>query len=258
MAEDDKIIQTEVWTEETTETTPKPRSRGFADPETRKKAMAKSLATRARNRESKFTKLMDREETGAESNVNLPVTVSETDVEVFKGGIEGFTPSLHQLKILAVALSLDHGDTIREWFRAAGVNRNVWYTWIRDPDFIAWWNKSFTRGIEQYRSEWVSIGIKRMNSPDPDRFAYWKEVGAKVFGFIQELKLKTDKSPEEEALTKELLLLVSDVNKERGTKLIDGTVTTVDVVELSKEVEQGSSEVEIDSHYKNDHLEKQP
>lgn len=201
---------------------------GFDNPEVRKKAMEESLKTRNRNRTAKFDTLLEKKD----SDENLPVTVSEKDVESLKSIYPGFMPSLAQLQILAIALSLDHGDTIRGWFKAAGLNRNTWYEWLKNPEFIAWWNKAFIKGIEQYRSEWLAIGIRRMNSNDPDRFNYWKNVGEKIFGFVAELKLKTDKSPEEEELTKELLELVKGVNIERGMKQIDG-----EVIDVTKEIE---------------------
>jgi len=202
---------------------------GFNNPETRKKAMEASLNTRNRNRETKFGNILK------DNPDNLPVLVSEKDVESLKDIHPGFIPSVSQLQILAIALSLDHGDSIREWFRAAGLNRNSWYYWLSNPGFVVWWNKAFLRGIEQYRSEWISIGLKRMNSNDPDRFNYWKNVGEKIFGFIAELKVKTDKSPEEEELTKELLELVSGINQDKNMKQIDGQV--IDVEQLSKDVE---------------------
>jgi len=205
---------------------------GFDNPEVRKKAMEESLKTRNRNRTSKFATLVEGEK---DSDENLPVAVGEKDVESLRDVYPGFMPSISQLQILAIALSLDHGDSIRGWFKAAGQNRNEWYYWLKNPEFIAWWNKAFIKGIEQYRSEWLAIGLRRMNSNDPDRFNYWKNVGEKIFGFVAELKLKTDKSPEEEELTKELLELVKDVNKERNMKQIDGQV--IDVVQLSKDVE---------------------
>jgi len=199
---------------------------GFNDPETNKKAQEKSLATRRAKKNTQLMKLFDDD--------IPPTPVDQLSAESFKELLPGFQPSLSQLKILAVALSLEHGDSIRGWFKAAELNRNDWYIWIRNPDFTTWWNKSFNKGIEQYRGEWVAIGLRRMNSNDPDRFNYWKAVGEKIFGFITELKVKQDKSPEEEQLTKELLELVKDVNMERNMKQVDGEV--IDIV-IPKEIE---------------------
>jgi len=199
---------------------------GFNDPETNKKAQEKSLATRRAKKNTQLMKLFDDD--------IPPTPVDQLSAESFKELLPGFQPSLAQLKILAVALSLEHGDSIRGWFKAAELNRNDWYIWIRNPDFTTWWNKSFNKGIEQYRGEWVAIGLRRMNSNDPDRFNYWKAVGEKIFGFITELKVKQDKSPEEEQLTKELLELVKDVNMERNMKQVDGEV--IDIV-IPKEIE---------------------
>jgi len=210
---------------------------GFSDPEINKKAQEKSLATRRSRKESKLAKLLEEEA----KTENLPAVVDEKDVESFKDITPGFAPTINQLKVLAVALSLEHGSSIRSWFKAVGLNRNDWYGWIRNPNFVSWWNKSFTKGIEQYRGEWIAIGLKRMNNLlDPNAFNYWKNVGEKIFGYISEIKVKQDKTPEEEELVNELLKLVKRENIYGEAKQIDGEV--IEIKDEIKEIENNGNQ----------------
>ena len=75
---------------------------GFNDPETNKKAQEKSLATRRGKKNNQLMKLFDDD--------IIPTPVDQLSAESFKELLPGFQPSLSQLKILAVALSLEHGD----------------------------------------------------------------------------------------------------------------------------------------------------
>src|SRR3990172_7305812 len=147
------------------------RGPGFLDPEVRKRAMEASLAKR-----------------------RGLVPTSPKD----------FVPSKNMLQILRIALELDSGDSVRGWFAKAGLNRGSWFVWQENPAFKTWWKKEFAEGVKEYETKWILTGLKKMTKD----FRYWNEMGKKIFGFIDKIAIKEEKSPEEEILYTELLGLI--------------------------------------------------
>ena len=192
---------------------PKPLLKGFADPEVRKRAMARSLATRQ-----------------LKKSPNVALDWTPEDLALLKrDGV--FCPTTRMLRILEVALSLEGGDTIRSWFAHVGMDRNVWYQWKKIEGFESWWKEAFLKGIKQYESQWVLIGLKKMNKD----FRYWNEVGKKLYGYIEKVAVKEEKSPEEEALYRELLDLFVSEKKVHAAKEIhfQEDAINVEVLETS-------------------------
>ena len=155
---------------------------GFLNPEVRKRAMEQSLAVRRGEVPDK---------------------------------IPAFQPSKSMLRILEIALQLDSGDSVRGWFAKAGLNRGAWFEWQKHPEFRDWWKQSFALGVKEYETQWILIGLKRMTKD----FRYWNEIGKKIFGFIDKIAVKEEKSPEEQALVQELLGLIQSY---KGVKTIEG------------------------------------
>lgn len=180
---------------------------GFLDPDVRKRAMERSLAVR-------------RGEVPAEQKVE-------------------FVPSKNQLSILRIALDLDSGDSVRGWFAKAGINRGAWFEWNKDPQFREWWKKEFAEGIKEYETKWVLIGLKKMSKD----FRYWNEIGKKIFGFIDKVAIKEEKSPEEQALVRELLDLFHNYKGlNAGQNLPKTEVIDVNFVEQELEKELNNNE----------------
>jgi hypothetical protein len=155
---------------------------GFMDPEVRKRAMEQSLAVRRGEVPEK---------------------------------VQPFQPSKSMLRILEIALQLDSGDSVRGWFAKAGLSRGAWFEWQKNPQFREWWKKEFAEGVKEYETKWILIGLKKMSKD----FRYWNEVGKKIFGFIDKIAVKEEKSPEEQALYAELLGLIQSY---KGVKNIEG------------------------------------
>jgi hypothetical protein len=173
-----------------------PKKRGFgSNPQALQKALAKSAATRK----------------AKSVNSLVEEDVEKTGLQV--GTVEGFIPTKAMLKVLQAALSLDaQHDSIKGWFELAGVNRANWYAWNHTPGFKDWWKKSFDEGIKLYTSEWLVTGLKRMRREDKLGFMYWEQVGKKILGYVDKVKIENTQSPEEEAVTKELLELMQTIN----------------------------------------------
>lgn len=181
---------------------------GFLDPEVRKLAMERSLATRRGEVPEK---------------------------------VQAFTPSKHMLDILRIALELDSGDSVRGWFARAGLNRGAWFAWQKNPEFRAWWKKEFDAGLKEYETKWLLIGIKKMSKD----FRYWNEMGKKFFGFIDKIAIKEEKSPEETALFTELLGLIQSykgvdrIERMQNTAQIVDTQADIIEAELIEELKEG-------------------
>jgi len=212
------------------------RYHGFADPKVNAKARERSLATR-RKRQQKIMDVLPGRTQNLEST-----ELTGQEVEPMADLVSGFTPTIIQMQVLAVALSMEHGDSMRHWFKVIGHNRNTWYHWIKNPLFVEWWNKAWEKGLTQYRSEWIAIGLKNM-AIDKD---YWKEMGSRIFDFIPKIAVKEEKTEDEEKLTKELLDLYTDINKERKMKTVDGEV--VEVTPLTDEEQVDKELTELNKH----------
>jgi hypothetical protein len=172
---------------------------GFLDPEVRKRAQEKSLAVR-------------RGEVPAKP--------------------EPFLPSKNMLTILKIALDLDSGDSVRGWFAKAGLSRDAWFRWQENPEFRAWWKKEFMDGVKEYESKWILIGLKKMSKD----FRYWNEIGKKIYGFIDKIAVKEEKSPEEAALYTELLGLIKSY---KGMPVIEAGIDRANVIDVQAEVIEG-------------------
>jgi hypothetical protein len=172
------------------------RGPGFLDPEVRKRAMEASLAKR-----------------------RGLVPASPKD----------FVPSKNMLQILRIALELDSGDSVRGWFAKAGLNRGSWFTWQENPAFRVWWKKEFAEGVKEYETKWILTGLKKMTKD----FRYWNEMGKKIFGFIDKIAIKEEKSPEEAALYTELLGLIQSY---KGVKVIEQGIDRSNAIDANAEV----------------------
>lgn len=172
------------------------RKHGFQDPETLKKARERSVRTRAIKR-------------------GQVADVENLDFFDVTNGLtpKGFRPTNAMLKVLQHAVSLDTPTSRRSWFKAAGYSRNLWYQWKKIPGFLEWWDAATRVAFQDYEQEWIKIGLKRMQGNTRDSYYYWKEVGEKIFKYISTIAVKTEKSPEEKALTEELLKLFKNQNK---------------------------------------------
>jgi len=205
-----------------TEKAPIPvRSKGFADPEIRRKAMEASFKTR----QKKY-------------HPDLPLEFDPEELKLATNGNEDdFVPTRKMLRILEVALSLEGGDSIRSWFAHIGGNRATWYLWRKIPGFERWWKTAFLTGIKQYEAQWVLIGLRNMKKD----FRYWNAVGEKLYGHIQKIAVKEEKSPEETALYQELLSIFQSEKKIAMAKDItsfEDADYTVEQLEQSLESEK--------------------
>jgi hypothetical protein len=144
------------------------------------------------------------------------------------------------LRVLQVAVSLDSDTSMGSWFKTAGYSRGLWYAWKKLPGFIEWWDEATRQAFKDYEQEWVKIGLKRMQKSNREAYYYWKEVGEKIYKYMSGVLVKTDKSPEEVALTEEILKMVSHENKLRFAKEISTKV--VDVTEIEESPSDNTSE----------------
>lgn len=157
-----------------------------------------------------------------------PDVTNETFLDITSGQVPGgFRPTNAMLKVLQYAVSLDTDTSRRAWFRAAGYTRNLWYVWKKVPGFLEWWDISSRLAFQDYEQEWIKIGLKRMQSTNREAYYYWKEVGEKIFKYISTVVVKEDKSPEERALTEELLKMFTHENKLRQAKEITARCSEV-------------------------------
>jgi len=199
-------------------TEPPKKLAGFADPEIRKKAMEASFKTRYRKAHPEALLEFDLEE--------LALAQS--------GDEEKFLPTKKMIRVLEVAVCGEAGESIRSWFRHLGMNRATWYLWTKIPGFSRWWDEAFKQGMEQYRSQWLSIGMRKMKKD----FRYWNSVGEKIFGYAQKLEIKDTKSPEETALYQELVEIFRSQKSIRNAKEVNpvsGMVYTAEELQRSLE-----------------------
>lgn len=191
-----------------------PRNYGFSDPATLQKAMAASAITRRK---------------GKTDELSMPFK-PEDYKQIAEQGYEDFEPTVNMLLVLRHALSLDAGTSRRSWFAKAGVHRNTWYEWIRVPGFSEWWKQSIIKGFKDYEGEWVSIGVRKMRKDTKT----WIAMGELFFKYAKTLEVKDNKSPEEETLTKELMELVTGMNLERKSKIIELVKEPLDQEEITE------------------------
>lgn len=215
---DDSLKSFIVSTTKSNQESPK-KKKGFAlNREAHARAISKSLETRA-----------------MKQIMGPTASVKDVALEVANG--DGFYPTPGMIKVLQSALSLDAGDKVSGWFAHAQVNRSNWYAWTHTPGFQEWWDASFKKGIQLYTTEWLITGFRRMRQNDKLGYQYWKEVGAKVLGYIEKIGVEKVSTEQEDALTSELLTLMRSVNAHvQGAKqsAVDVQSTPLTEEEISK------------------------
>ena len=189
------------------------RGPGFQNPEVRERAMKNSQATRARLQEGNLTHL----------SVDSVASYAEDG---------SFTPTKDMVRVLAVALNIDSGNKIKSWFQTIGLHRNTWYAWQKIEGFPEWWNRAYMKGLETYSSEWIKIGIKKMHKD----VKYWLAMGKLAFGFIEKVAVKTEKTPDEQVITNQILQIIIGNGKLQDLQGVSKTITLSpeDVKELNE------------------------
>lgn len=183
-------------------TLPKARNRGFNDPEIRKKATEKSLAVR-RGGENQEEGLIDYAQGSSE--------------------VATFQPTKAMLMVLKAALDPEVGHSRNSWFEAAGLSRNNWQHWQKLPGFTHWWNKAIQIGLEQFKSVWLLIGMKKMGK----EHKYWADMGDRIFGFEKKIKVEESISELDRQVTQEILEFFKTQNKKENEKVINVVSETV-------------------------------
>lgn len=80
-----------------------------------------------------------------------------------------FFPSKKQLLFFKHALQADNYE-ITAIAEAAGMNRNAWYQWIQDPNFVKWYNTMWQRALDSNAWKLDIMGLKQAKN----NFKYWK------------------------------------------------------------------------------------
>jgi hypothetical protein len=87
----------------------------------------------------------------------------------------GWRPNKKMRDVLKIAVRPDSGSTKEVWFREAGLQRQLWDRWMKNPTFALWWNAGFERGMMEGESYLDKIGMERANDKlDKNAFEYWK------------------------------------------------------------------------------------
>lgn len=215
------------------------KTRGFRDPDVLKRALAKSKQSRDAKKAAKLT-IFDNPPDKPVSEYEVPAEVPGLDVYKDCVGPNGeFYPTKNMWIVLRVALDPESGDTPAHWMRIVGVSRSVWYQWKQIAGFLEWWKSEWDKGIMEFRQDWIRIGLRRMRSSGMDAYKYWAAMGEKVFGYVQKLDLKVDKSPEEKALIEELQKIFLSQKKLSLARIVDAEATVVEddpIKQLSQSV----------------------
>lgn len=97
-------------------------------------------------------------------------------------------PTDNQIKVLQAALSPETQPTISAWFREAGVGRENWYDWNKNPEFVSWWNEEWKKGMERLEPYLDKIGlIKAMKD-----YRYFEAMQMKYHKFSRREEVKTE------------------------------------------------------------------
>jgi len=85
-----------------------------------------------------------------------------TDKQLFK-------PSANQEKWLDTAIQMET-DEIKAISEACGIDRTVWYDWLKVEGFIEWFNAEWDKRLKGHAWKLDAIGLKNSKRD----FNYWK------------------------------------------------------------------------------------
>lgn len=83
-----------------------------------------------------------------------------------------FKPTPHMYRWLEKAIELGHGASITEISKNSKVERRNWYIWIRNPNFVNWWDTQWKQHLMINRWKLNAIGMKNAESD----YTYWKDM----------------------------------------------------------------------------------
>ena len=80
-----------------------------------------------------------------------------------------YEPTLTMIKWFETALELGHTATISEIAEKSGVDRTTWYVWLKDPQFVEWWDGQWQQYLRVNRWKLDSMGMKQAER----NYDYW-------------------------------------------------------------------------------------
>lgn len=102
--------------------------------------------------------------------------IVETNQQDSTEEAEEFKPTKHMVKWLDEAMKLGHTASITEVAEKSGVDRTTWYSWVKNPLFVEWWDFQWKQHLKINRWKLDSIGMKKAQSD----YAYWKDMMERV------------------------------------------------------------------------------
>lgn len=86
-----------------------------------------------------------------------------------------FHPTPHMLVWLDTAIQLE-SDNTSEISETCKISRTAWYDWLKDPEFVEWFNAEWDRRIKGHAWKLDVIGMKNSKRD----FNYWKAMQQRV------------------------------------------------------------------------------
>ena len=83
-----------------------------------------------------------------------------------------FKPTPHMFLWLEKSMELGFGASVFDISKQAKVARTNWYMWIRNPDFVQWWDDQWQQYIKSARHKLTLIGLKKAETD----YTYWSDM----------------------------------------------------------------------------------
>ena len=104
---------------------------------------------------------------------------------------EMFIPSEKQIELLRVMVDGTGKPTITAFCEEAGINRDTYYNWFDNPEFVGWFNREWEVAMAK-KITWLDrIGLQK----SPTDFRYWEALQMKYGKFSRRNDITTDNQP---------------------------------------------------------------
>lgn len=86
--------------------------------------------------------------------------------------VQEFKPTRAMLRWLEATDELGPHAPIKRIAKQAGVNRDNWYQWMRNQQFVEWWDKQWETSFKLHRWKLKAIGLKQAENDH----AWWHDM----------------------------------------------------------------------------------
>ena len=97
---------------------------------------------------------------------------SDSSINIEQSLTKPYEPTPLMIKWFETSLDLGHTASISDVAEKSEVSRGSWYVWVKDPEFVKWWDEQWNTYFVTNKWKLRSIGMKQAEK----NYDYWHDM----------------------------------------------------------------------------------